>query len=99
MNEITTESEWFACMSLWHLGRCANKKIDPRRFRWLAAEWGAHIRDSLTEEDQLWFDAFDGWVNEAGRNPSEVESLQSIRHTYYPGGIFMEMMKNGAFHK
>jgi hypothetical protein len=99
MPPITSEAEWHACDYPWDLGRYVVGRIGPQRFRWLTVGWGSLIRDFLTEEDRLWFDAFDAWVNKSGPDPSTIYLPNSLGFLGYSADIFMDALKAGSYHR
>jgi hypothetical protein len=67
-----TETEWLSCDQPQDLASFARSRLDARRFRWLAADWGSRIRQVFEPDDLLWFDAFALWVAGTGPHPTEL---------------------------
>ena len=57
-----TEAEWLACESPRDLAAFARGKVEPARFRWLAAEWGLRERRLFDWGEEREFDQFTAWV-------------------------------------
>jgi hypothetical protein len=84
MARIASELEWLKCDQPQELGYFARGRLDPRRFRWLAAEWGGRIRHVFEPDDLPWLDAFIRWVAGAGPPPAEVCHRQLFSPLDYP---------------
>ena len=87
-----TEVEWLCCddpLSLW---RYLRTKMNPRRFQWLAVEWGLRNRSHFDEHDSSWLDQYSRWLQSDGPHPNQSEWPQ----TFYPLGVWLHPDPFGA---
>ena len=71
-----TEVEWLCCddpLSLW---RYLRTKMNPRRFQWLAVEWGLRNRSHFDEHDSSWLDQYSRWLQSDGHIPISPNGLK-----------------------